>query len=74
MFEIKEESLSVLEAETMKANCVLEDLTDLFMQKPSKEDWELLFIERERIYWKLQIIDDAIARIMVEVQKAIEQK
>ena len=74
MYEIKEESLSILESESMKANCVLEDLTDLFMQKPSKEDWELLFIERERIYWKLQIIDDAIARIMVEVQKAIEQK
>ena len=74
MYEIKEESLSILESESMKANCVLEDLTDLFMRKPSKEEWELLYIEQERIYWKLQIIDDAIARIMVEVQKAIEQK
>ena len=74
MFAIKEESLSVLEAETMKANCVLEDLCDIFMQGMTKEEWELHYIEKERIYWKLQIIDDAIARIMVEVQKAIEQK
>ena len=74
MYEIKEDSLSVFEAESLKANCVLEDLSDIFMQNMTPEEWSLHYIEKDRIYWKLQIIDDALARIIAETQKAIKMQ
>lgn len=71
MYEIKitEDNIGVFEAESLKANCVLEDLSDIFMQNMTSEEWSLHYIERDRIYWKLQIIDDALARILAEIQK-----
>ena len=74
MYEIKEDSLSIFEAESLKATCVLEDLSDIFMQNMTPEEWSLHYIEKDRIYWKLQIIDDALARIVAETQKVIKMQ
>lgn len=71
-YKINEGSIGLFEAESLKANCVLEDLSDIFMQNMTPEEWSLHYIERDRIYWKLQIIDDALARILKETQKISE--
>ena len=71
-YKINDGSIGLFEAECLKATCVLEDLSDLFAKDVSREKWGLYFLEKDRIYWKLQIIDDALARILKETQKISE--